>query len=42
VNQLEVLVQGKQSKAVNDYLMDKGIPKKWIDIEDTTEKKKGK
>ncbi|PVG00665.1 hypothetical protein CPB86DRAFT_182390 [Serendipita vermifera] len=41
-NQLEVLVQGKQSKAVSEYLMDKGVPKRWIEIEDTTEKKKGK
>ncbi|KIM23544.1 hypothetical protein M408DRAFT_77382 [Serendipita vermifera MAFF 305830] len=41
-NQYEVLVQGKQAKAVMDYLMGKGVPKKWIELEDTTEKKKGK
>ena len=41
-NQYEVLVQGKQGKAVGDYLLSKGVPKKWIEIEDTTEKKKGK
>jgi len=31
---LEVLVQGKQSGAVVDYLMSKGIPKKWIKVSD--------
>ncbi|KAF8153971.1 hypothetical protein B0H34DRAFT_719823 [Crassisporium funariophilum] len=36
---LEVLVQGKQSKAVVDYLMAKGIPKKWIEISDLSGKK---
>lgn len=41
-NQYEVLVQGKQGKAVTEYLMSKGVPKKWIELEDTTEKKKGK
>jgi translation initiation factor 2D len=41
-NQYEVLVQGKQGKAVSEYLMGKGVPKKWIQLEDTTEKKKGR
>jgi len=41
-NQLEVLVQGKQGKAVTEYLMGKGILRKWIELEDTTEKKKGR
>ncbi|TRM60392.1 hypothetical protein BD626DRAFT_571809 [Schizophyllum amplum] len=38
--QLEVLVQGKQSKAVVDYLTKKGIPKNWIVVEDHTKGKK--
>jgi len=33
-------VQGKQGKAVFEYLMSKGVPKRWIELEDTTEKKK--
>lgn len=41
-NQLEVMVQGKQGKIVTDYLLQRGVPKKWIEFEDTTEKKKGK
>lgn len=28
----EVLVQGKQSKAVVEYLSGKGVPKKWIEV----------
>ncbi|KAJ6526619.1 eukaryotic translation initiation factor SUI1 family protein [Mycena vulgaris] len=36
---LEVLVQGKQSKAVVDYLTEKGIPKKWIEVTDLVGKK---
>ncbi|KAJ7468669.1 eukaryotic translation initiation factor SUI1 family protein [Mycena latifolia] len=36
---LEVLVQGKQSKVVVEYLMDKGIPKKWIEVIDLVGKK---
>ncbi|KAF8968770.1 hypothetical protein BDZ97DRAFT_1654726 [Flammula alnicola] len=36
---LEVLVQGKQSSAVLDYLTAKGIPKKWIQISDLSGKK---
>jgi hypothetical protein len=39
-NQMEVLVQGKQGKAVTEYLINKGIPKKWIVVDDSTEKKK--
>ncbi len=37
---LEVMVQGKQITAVCDLLVEKGIPKKWIESEDQTEKKK--
>jgi translation initiation factor 2D len=36
---LEVLVQGKQSKTVFDYLTNKGIPKKWIEGSDLAGKK---
>ncbi|KAK7061050.1 hypothetical protein VNI00_000785 [Paramarasmius palmivorus] len=36
---LEVLVQGKQTKAVADYLLGKGVPKKWIELADMTGKK---
>jgi translation initiation factor 2D len=36
---LEVLVQGKQSHAVVDYLTSKGIPKKWIEVCDLSGKK---
>jgi len=39
-NQMEVLVQGKQGKAVTEYLINKGIPKKWIVVDDSTGKKK--
>ena len=39
-NQMEVLVQGKQGKAVTEYLINKGIPKKWIVVDDSTEKRK--
>jgi hypothetical protein len=39
-NQMEVLVQGKQGKAVTEYLINKGIPKKWIVVDDSTKKKK--
>ncbi|KAJ7056989.1 eukaryotic translation initiation factor SUI1 family protein [Mycena amicta] len=35
----EVLVQGKQLKLVSDYLLEKGIPKKWIETSDLTGKK---
>jgi len=36
---LEVLVQGKQSAAVVEYLMGKGISKKWIEVSDLIGKK---
>ncbi|KAF8064203.1 eukaryotic translation initiation factor SUI1 family protein [Lyophyllum atratum] len=36
---LEVLVQGKQSGAVVEYLTSKGIPKKWIEVLDVSGKK---
>ncbi|KAJ7682865.1 hypothetical protein B0H17DRAFT_1075171 [Mycena rosella] len=36
---LEILVQGKQSKVVVDYLTEKGIPKKWIEVLDLVGKK---
>ena len=36
---LEVLVQGKQGKAVMDYLTGKGVPKRWIDVSDISGKK---
>ncbi|TEB33710.1 eukaryotic translation initiation factor SUI1 family protein [Coprinellus micaceus] len=36
---LEVLVQGKQGKAVVEYLTAKGIPKRWIDVSDLSGKK---
>ncbi|KAI6004977.1 hypothetical protein EDC04DRAFT_2871789 [Pisolithus marmoratus] len=35
----EVLVQGKQAKAVVDFLLSKGVPKKWIETADLTVKK---
>jgi translation initiation factor 2D len=34
------MVQGKQVKAVSELLLSKGIPKKWIQVEDHTQKKK--
>ncbi|KAJ4001159.1 eukaryotic translation initiation factor SUI1 family protein [Lentinula boryana] len=37
---MEVLVQGKQSKAVVDYLQGKGVPKKWIEAHDVIKGKK--
>jgi len=36
----EVMVQGKQPKAVTDLLMAKGVPKQWIEAKDTTAGKK--
>lgn len=39
-NEAEVMVQGKQIKAVADLLVAKGVPKKWIESADMTEKKK--
>ncbi|KAI6118492.1 hypothetical protein EDD16DRAFT_1480968 [Pisolithus croceorrhizus] len=35
----EVLVQGKQIKAVTDFLLSRGVPKKWIETADLTVKK---
>ena len=34
------MVQGKQITMVCELLMGKGVPKKWIEAEDQTEKKK--
>lgn len=36
---MEVLVQGKQSKAVVDYLLGKGVPKKWIEAHEVVKRK---
>ncbi|KAG5643116.1 hypothetical protein DXG03_001542 [Asterophora parasitica] len=36
---LEVLVQGKQSAAVVEYLTGKGVPKKWVEVTDLSGKK---
>ncbi|KAF5391975.1 hypothetical protein D9757_003244 [Collybiopsis confluens] len=36
----EILVQGKQSKQVVDYLIEKGVPKKWIEVRDLSGGKK--
>src|SRR5258708_39182466 len=36
---LEVLVQGKQSKAIVEYLHSKGIQKRWIEVLDLLGKK---
>ncbi|KAH9915323.1 uncharacterized protein B0H18DRAFT_886092 [Fomitopsis serialis] len=38
----EVMVQGKQMKAVTDMLLNKGVPKKWIECADMTAEKKKK
>lgn len=35
----EVLVQGKQIKTVVDFLLGRGVGKKWIETADLTEKK---
>lgn len=37
---MEVMVQGKQIKAVTDLLVAKGVPQKWIESADMTTKKK--
>lgn len=29
---LKVIVQGKQSKPVVDYLVKRGIPKRWVEV----------
>lgn len=36
---LEVFVQGKQIKAVTEFLLSRGVPKKWIELADLTGKK---
>ncbi|KAJ8075178.1 hypothetical protein PM082_019506 [Marasmius tenuissimus] len=36
---MEVLVQGKQAKAVVEYLMGRGVPKRWVEVRDLTGKK---
>jgi len=41
-NEMEVMVQGKQIKAVTDLLLAKGIPKRWIQGADVTAEKKKK
>ncbi|KAH8114910.1 hypothetical protein DFH11DRAFT_1590309 [Phellopilus nigrolimitatus] len=37
---LEVMVQGRQIKAVAELLLARGVPKKWVETADLTEKKK--
>ncbi|OSD03739.1 eukaryotic translation initiation factor SUI1 family protein [Trametes coccinea BRFM310] len=39
-NSLEVMVQGKQVKAVADLLIARGVPKRWIETSDLTTSKK--
>ncbi|KAF8491966.1 hypothetical protein JB92DRAFT_2752438 [Gautieria morchelliformis] len=39
-NMMEVLVQGKQIKAVTEFLIEQGVPKRWIVAADHSEKKK--
>ncbi|KAI9068830.1 eukaryotic translation initiation factor SUI1 family protein [Trametes sanguinea] len=39
-NSLEVMVQGKQIKAVADLLVARGVPKRWIETADQTTSKK--
>lgn len=39
-NAMEVLVQGKQIKAVTDFLIAQGVPKKWIEAIDLSKKEK--
>nr|VWO97766.1 N/A [Ganoderma boninense] len=41
-NSLEVMVQGKQFKAVTDLLIARGVPKQWIETADQTQTKKKK
>lgn len=36
----EIMVQGKQLKAVTDLLIAKGVPKQWIEAQDATTGKK--
>jgi translation initiation factor 2D len=37
---MEVLVQGKQIKAVTEFLIEQGVPKRWIAAVDLSDKKK--
>lgn len=39
-NDMEVMVQGRQIKAVTELLIAKGVPKRWIESTDTTVAKK--
>ena len=36
---LKVLVQGRQIKAATEFLLSKGVPKKWIEVTETPGKK---
>jgi translation initiation factor 2D len=36
----QVMAQGKQLQAVTQLLAEKGVPKKWMTVEDLTSKKK--
>lgn len=38
-NAVEVLVQGKQVKAVTELLLAQGVPKRWIETVDISERK---
>lgn len=40
VASMEVLVQGKHLKAVETLLMGRGVPKRWIGLEDKSDGKK--
>jgi len=35
---LKVIVQGKQSKPVIDYLVRRGIPKRWVEVNEMVKK----
>lgn len=37
---MEVLVQGKQIKGVTELLLSQGVPKRWIEAVDLSDKKK--
>ncbi|KAF8591696.1 hypothetical protein K439DRAFT_1401788 [Ramaria rubella] len=39
-NAMEVLVQGKQIKPVTELLVAQGVPKRWIEVTDLSDKKK--
>ena len=41
-NSLEVMVQGKQTKAVTDLLLARGVPKKWIEAAELKKEKEKK